>query len=53
MAVTTGIGYDAHRLAAGRPFILGGVDIPWDRGPDGHSDAAGTDAQPAPREPQY
>ncbi len=39
MAVTTGIGYDAHRLAPGRPFILGGVDIPWDRGPDGHSDA--------------
>ena len=39
MAVTTGIGYDAHRLTAGRPFILGGVDIPWDRGPDGHSDA--------------
>ncbi len=39
MAVTTGIGYDAHRLAEGRPFILGGVDIPWDRGPDGHSDA--------------
>ena len=39
MAVTTGIGYDAHRLASGRPFILGGVQIPWDRGPDGHSDA--------------
>jgi 2-C-methyl-D-erythritol 2,4-cyclodiphosphate synthase len=37
MPVTTGIGYDAHRLAEGRPFILGGVDIPWDRGPDGHS----------------
>ena len=39
MPVTTGIGYDAHRLAEGRPFILGGVEIPWDRGPDGHSDA--------------
>ena len=39
MSVTTGIGYDAHRLAEGRPFILGGVRIPWDRGPDGHSDA--------------
>jgi 2-C-methyl-D-erythritol 2,4-cyclodiphosphate synthase len=37
--VTTGIGYDAHRLAEGRPFVLGGVEIPWDRGPDGHSDA--------------
>ena len=39
MAISTGIGYDAHRLASGRPFILGGVDIPWDRGPDGPSDA--------------
>ncbi len=49
MAVTTGIGYDAHRLASGRPFILCGVDIPCDRGPEGHSDAddlahAGIDA---------
>ena len=39
MSVTTGIGYDAHRLAEGRPLILGGVHIPHDRGPDGHSDA--------------
>jgi 2-C-methyl-D-erythritol 2,4-cyclodiphosphate synthase len=37
--VTSGIGYDAHRLAEGRPFILGGIEIPWDRGPVGHSDA--------------
>jgi 2-C-methyl-D-erythritol 2,4-cyclodiphosphate synthase len=35
----TGIGWDSHRLAAGRPLILGGVTIPSDRGLDGHSDA--------------
>ncbi|MEP0549057.1 MAG: 2-C-methyl-D-erythritol 2,4-cyclodiphosphate synthase [Rhodothermales bacterium] len=34
-----GIGYDVHRLAEGRPLILGGVHIPHDRGLDGHSDA--------------
>jgi 2-C-methyl-D-erythritol 2,4-cyclodiphosphate synthase len=34
-----GIGWDSHRLAAGRPLILGGVTIPHDRGLDGHSDA--------------
>ena len=34
-----GHGYDVHRLAAGRKLILGGVDIPWERGLDGHSDA--------------
>ena len=35
-----GHGYDAHRLAAGRPLILGGVEIPFDnRGLSGHSDA--------------
>lgn len=34
-----GIGYDVHPLVAGRPLILGGVDIPHDRGLDGHSDA--------------
>ena len=39
MSVTTGIGYDAHRLAEGRRFVLGGVEIPSDRGPEGHSDA--------------
>ena len=33
-----GQGFDAHRLEAGRKFILGGVDIPHDRGPVGHSD---------------
>jgi 2-C-methyl-D-erythritol 2,4-cyclodiphosphate synthase len=33
------MGFDAHRFAAGRPFVLGGVTIPYDRGPLGHSDA--------------
>lgn len=35
----TGIGYDSHRFAEGRPLILGGVTVPHDRGLDGHSDA--------------
>ena len=35
----TGIGYDSHRFAAGRKLILGGVEIPFERGLDGHSDA--------------
>ena len=35
----TGIGYDSHRFAAGRPLILGGITIPSDRGLTGHSDA--------------
>ena len=34
-----GIGHDTHRLVAGRPLILGGVQIEFDRGGDGHSDA--------------
>ena len=34
-----GHGYDAHRLIEGRRLILGGVEIPWERGLDGHSDA--------------
>ena len=34
-----GHGYDVHRLAAGRKLILGGVDIPWEKGLVGHSDA--------------
>jgi 2-C-methyl-D-erythritol 2,4-cyclodiphosphate synthase len=37
--MTAGIGWDSHRLAAGRPLILGGVTIPHDRGLEGHSDA--------------
>ncbi|MFC1541498.1 2-C-methyl-D-erythritol 2,4-cyclodiphosphate synthase [Candidatus Latescibacterota bacterium] len=34
-----GHGFDAHRLEKGRKLILGGVDIPWDAGLMGHSDA--------------
>ena len=34
-----GVGYDLHRLVEGRPLILGGVDIPAERGALGHSDA--------------
>ncbi len=34
-----GNGYDLHRLVSGRPLILGGVHIPFERGLDGHSDA--------------
>ena len=34
-----GHGYDVHRLVEGRKLILGGVEIPWEKGVDGHSDA--------------
>lgn len=34
-----GMGYDVHRLVEGRKLILGGVEIPWDKGLLGHSDA--------------
>ena len=34
-----GIGYDVHRLVAGRKLILGGVEIPFEKGLLGHSDA--------------
>jgi 2-C-methyl-D-erythritol 4-phosphate cytidylyltransferase/2-C-methyl-D-erythritol 2,4-cyclodiphosphate synthase len=34
-----GVGYDLHRLVEGRPLVLGGVTIPFDRGLAGHSDA--------------
>lgn len=33
-----GFGNDVHRLVSGRPLILGGVRIPFDKGPAGHSD---------------
>ena len=33
-----GTGFDVHRLVPGRPLILGGVKIPFDRGLEGHSD---------------
>lgn len=34
-----GHGYDVHRLTAGRKLIIGGVEIPWEKGLLGHSDA--------------
>lgn len=34
-----GTGYDVHRLAAGRRLVIGGVEIPYEKGLDGHSDA--------------
>ena len=34
-----GQGYDVHKLIEGRKLILGGVDIPYEKGLDGHSDA--------------
>ncbi|MSR66527.1 MAG: 2-C-methyl-D-erythritol 2,4-cyclodiphosphate synthase [Pedosphaera sp.] len=37
--IRVGIGYDVHQLKAGRKLILGGAEIPHDKGLDGHSDA--------------
>ncbi len=34
----SGIGYDLHRLAEGRKLILGGIEVPCEKGPVGHSD---------------
>jgi 2-C-methyl-D-erythritol 2,4-cyclodiphosphate synthase len=34
-----GIGFDSHRLAAGRRLVIGGVEIPYELGLDGHSDS--------------
>jgi 2-C-methyl-D-erythritol 2,4-cyclodiphosphate synthase len=36
--VRCGIGYDLHRLEAGRKLIIGGLEVPFDKGPVGHSD---------------
>ena len=38
MTARCGIGYDLHRLAEGRKLIIGGIEVPFDRGPVGHSD---------------
>jgi 2-C-methyl-D-erythritol 4-phosphate cytidylyltransferase/2-C-methyl-D-erythritol 2,4-cyclodiphosphate synthase len=38
-ALRVGNGYDLHRLVVGRPLILGGVTIPYEKGLQGHSDA--------------
>ncbi|MBN8867981.1 MAG: 2-C-methyl-D-erythritol 2,4-cyclodiphosphate synthase [Solirubrobacterales bacterium] len=37
--MSVGIGYDSHRFAEGRPLILGGVEVPHEKGLAGHSDA--------------
>jgi len=37
--VRVGIGYDIHRLVAGRKLVLAGIEIPFGKGPLGHSDA--------------
>jgi 2-C-methyl-D-erythritol 2,4-cyclodiphosphate synthase len=39
MSIRIGNGFDVHALVTGRPLILGGVTIPWERGLEGHSDA--------------
>ena len=39
MSVRIGNGFDVHALVPGRKLILGGVEIPFERGLDGHSDA--------------
>jgi 2-C-methyl-D-erythritol 2,4-cyclodiphosphate synthase len=39
MAHAVGIGYDSHRFGAGRRLVLGGVEVPHERGLEGHSDA--------------
>jgi 2-C-methyl-D-erythritol 2,4-cyclodiphosphate synthase len=38
MTFRCGIGYDLHRLAEGRKLIIGGIEVPFDKGPVGHSD---------------
>lgn len=39
VAIRVGHGFDVHRLVAGRPLIIGGVEIPFEKGLEGHSDA--------------
>jgi 2-C-methyl-D-erythritol 2,4-cyclodiphosphate synthase len=39
MSIRSGIGWDSHRLEAGRRLVLGGVDLEHDQGLTGHSDA--------------
>ena len=38
MTIRTGLGFDVHRLVEGRPCLLGGVELPHPKGPEGHSD---------------
>jgi 2-C-methyl-D-erythritol 2,4-cyclodiphosphate synthase len=39
MSSQSGLGYDCHRFAEGRRLVIGGVEIPGERGLEGHSDA--------------
>jgi 2-C-methyl-D-erythritol 2,4-cyclodiphosphate synthase len=39
MSVRVGFGYDVHKLVMGRKLILGGIEVPFERGLEGHSDA--------------
>jgi 2-C-methyl-D-erythritol 2,4-cyclodiphosphate synthase len=39
MSIRVGNGFDVHALVQGRPLIIGGVLVPYDRGLEGHSDA--------------
>lgn len=39
MNIRVGIGYDSHRLVSGRKLVIGGVEIPYEKGLEGHSDA--------------
>ena len=34
--IRVGLGYDLHRLVLGRKLVLGGVEIPFEKGEDGH-----------------
>jgi 2-C-methyl-D-erythritol 2,4-cyclodiphosphate synthase len=38
MSTRCGIGYDLHRLVDGRKLIIGGIQVPFEKGPAGHSD---------------
>jgi 2-C-methyl-D-erythritol 2,4-cyclodiphosphate synthase len=38
IGVRCGIGYDLHRLEAGRKLMIGGIEVPFSKGPFGHSD---------------
>jgi 2-C-methyl-D-erythritol 2,4-cyclodiphosphate synthase len=38
MSFRCGIGYDLHRLAEGRKLVIGGIEVPFGKGPVGHSD---------------
>ena len=38
MSTRCGIGYDLHRLVEGRKLIIGGIQVPFEKGPAGHSD---------------